>query len=79
MIVLLIMRVGGIVVWSILVPLRLPIYLLVHHHYPLHIVDTVQGFHFIAHMDNKLPSGALSYHSTPPHHDQPPWRYDPLG
>ena len=31
------------------------------------------------HWDNKPPSGASNYHNTPPHHDQPPRRYDPLG
>ena len=31
------------------------------------------------HWDNKPPSGASNYHNTPPHHDQPSRRYDPLG
>ena len=55
MIILLIMRVGGMGVWSILVLLRLLIHLLVHHRCPLHIVETVQCLHLIAHMDNKPP------------------------
>ena len=32
-----------------------------------------------SHGQQAAPSGASSYHSTPPHHDQPPWRYGPLG
>ena len=55
MIILLIMRVGGMGVWSILVLLRILIHLLVHHRCLLHIVETVQCLHLIAHMDNKPP------------------------